>query len=159
MPRKLITAVFPNMAKAEKAIKELSSSGSRVREVFLITQFPKEQKKREEETDNRTLMMTSGIIGGILGLLIGVTIVFFGVGTIISGLPLTLLLIMVGVVTGALADQLLGLAKRVPPPEEKVRSYEKTLENSKRFIEIQAETTRPQEIERIFKKYKGKQIG
>lgn len=157
MPRKLITAVFPGMTEAEKAIKEISSKESRIREVFVITQFPEEQKKIEKETDNRTIMMTSGIIGGLLGLFIGITIVFFGVGTI-TGLPLTLLLITVGVATGALADQLLGLAKRVTPPEEKVRTYEKSLENSKRLIEIQAETTRPQEIERIFKKYKGKQI-
>jgi len=125
-----VAGVFPDLTTVQRAIQDLRESGMPAEEISTIVREPTRAPETtviEEPSATVSGLTTGGVVGGVGGLLVGLTALALpGVGPFLVAGPL--LGMLSGAAIGAATGGLLGALVDLGVPEEYAATYVTALE-------------------------------
>ncbi len=174
----VIIGVFPDHKKADDAIKDLEKNGVDASNVSIIMKSPGEGKPVAGDKNISVVggvvknlaggAGTGGIIGGLLGLLVGITAITIpGLGGLLIAGPVAEALgltgaaatTVTGAVTGATLGGLIGIFEGIGASREDAKMYAKYVQDGAILVAVPAMMQQELQVEDIMKEHDAQQVG
>lgn len=165
---RMVAGLFPDLARAKDAVKDLKGAGFTDKDIGLAMQHPAQKEGTAEAVSGTrateeaaTGAIGGGVLGGLAGLLVAAGVVAIpGVGSLLAGGSLASLLgstgvsVAAGAGLGAATGGLVGALVGLDIPESEARHFETAIRSGRVLVLVKA-PGRISEARSILKRYGG----
>ncbi len=138
--------IFTRHGDADKALLRLRKEGIEVKEISVIVRQDIVSSYRSPKNESEGIL-TGSVLGGLAGLLIGLTpVILPGIGAVLVVGPLTML---TTTLMGVLAGGLIGTLVEIGVPERSAKIFEKSIKKGGVLLAVTANYKNEKQVRQI----------